>query len=439
MTDKNPGFIVNPSWIVPVVPANIILEDHSLVIQDERIVDLLETQTARQKYPDWPCHELRQQIVIPGLVNVHGHAAMTLLRGYADDKELMDWLNNYIWPIESRVVDHDFVYDGTSLAVAEMISTGTTCAADTYFFPNAVAKAFTDNQFRGQVCMPVVMFSNAWATGEEEHIHKGLAFHDDYKNHRLISTAFAPHAPYTVTDKGFEKIAVYSTELQIPIHLHLHETEDEIATASSETGQRPIERIKDLGLLTPFLQAIHMTQLKDEEITLVTENGVHIAHCPDSNMKLASGFCPVAELHERGVNISVGTDGAASNNNLDMLEEIRSAALLAKGVSKTATTINAAEALAMGTINGARMLGLEDDIGSLEVGKFADFISVDLSAPNFQPIYNPLSQLIYSATGHQVSNVWINGQQVLADSKLTQMDLTRLMANVRQWQGKIES
>ncbi len=439
MTDIAPGFVVSPEWIVPVVPEGEMLRKFSLVIQGKRIIDLIKSADIGQKYTDWPQINLPQHIVVPGLINSHGHAAMSLLRGYADDKDLMDWLNNHIWPVESKVMDYDFVYDGTSLAVAEMISTGTTCAADTYFYPTAVASAFSDQKFRGQVCMPVVQFPNAWAKDEEEHIHKGLSFHDDYKNNQLISTAFAPHAPYTVSDQGFERINVYSEELQIPIHLHLHETRAEVDDAVNETGKRPIERITELGLLSPYLQTIHMTQLTDEEIELVAEKGVHVAHCPDSNLKLASGFCPVTRLRDAGVNVSVGTDSAASNNNLDMLTEIRSAALLAKGVSGIATSVSAEEALAMGTINGAKMMGLDSEIGSIEIGKLADFIAVDLSAPNFQPIHNPLSQLIYSATGHQVTNVWINGEQLLRDGELTQIDLDDIMRRVKHWQERIQS
>ncbi|HIG41175.1 MAG TPA: TRZ/ATZ family hydrolase [Gammaproteobacteria bacterium] len=439
MTDISPGFLINPSWIVPVIPTGIVLTDHCIVVQGERIIALLPGKEARQQYPAWPCHDLPGHILTPGLINTHGHAAMTLLRGYADDLDLMDWLNNYIWPVEGEFVDYDFVYDGSSLAVAEMISTGTTCAADTYFFPTAVASAFTDNKFRGQVCMPVIQFSNAWANGEQEHIHKGLAFHDDHKNNHLINTAFAPHAPYTVTDKGFEQIGVYADELQIPIHLHLHETEDEVNTAVGETGRRPIQRMSELGLLSPALQAVHMTQMTNEEIDLIFKTGVHVIHCPDSNLKLASGFCPVTKLMAKGVNLGVGTDGAASNNNLDMLTEIRSGALLAKGVSGSALSVTAEQALAMGTINGARLLGLDQDIGSIEVGNLADLIAVDLSAHNFQPVHNPMSQLIYSATGHQVSQVWINGEHLLKDNILTQIDLTGLMSNVRQWQEKLHS
>jgi len=437
---KDPfGLIIHATWIAPVRPSNTVLYDHCLVIKDDCIVDLLPFDHCQSKYPEWPIQTLDQHILVPGLVNTHGHAAMSLLRGYADDLELMDWLNNHIWPIESRLVDYEYVYDGTSLAIVEMISTGTTCAADTYFFPDAMAKAYQDNHFRAQVCLPIIQFPNAWANSETAHLEKAIATHHALAEDKLITTALAPHAPYTVTDQGFESILESSKNLGIPVHLHLHETKDEVQGGLDENGQRPIERLRKLGLINNLLQAVHMTQLTSAEIELLAEQGAQIAHCPDSNLKLASGVCPVSELREAGVNVSVGTDSVASNNNLDMLAEIRSAALLAKGISGNATTITAAEALEMGTINGAKFLGLEDSIGSLEIGKQADVISVDLSAPNFQPVHNPLSQLIYSASGHQVDNVWISGRKKMHDNELLDIDLAPLMSRVNRWKDKINT
>jgi 5-methylthioadenosine/S-adenosylhomocysteine deaminase len=432
--------LVSPTWIVPVIPAGVVLENHTLVISENQILALLPTAQALTEYPDAPNLQLQDHIVTPGLINAHGHAAMTLFRGYADDRELMDWLNNHIWPVEGQFVDYDFVYDGTSLVVAEMIRGGTTCAADTYFFPDAVANAFSHNHFRGQVCMPVIQFANAWAKTEDEHIHKGLQFRDDLvKNNPLLTTAFAPHSPYTVTDHGFERTLLYAEELQLPIHLHLHETLTEVKDAVRQHGQRPIARMHSLGLLSPLLQTVHMTQLEAGEITLLANNNVHVAHCPESNLKLASGFCPVGDLIKAGINVAIGTDGAASNNNLDMLEEMRTAAIVAKSVSQDATVVSAHEALALATINGALMLGLEDKIGSLEAGKLADFIAVDLSDLSFAPIYNPVSQMVYAATAHQVSHVWINGVQLLANGQFTQLDSQRVRANTRQWQSKISA
>lgn len=435
---NNNLLVVHARWIAPVIPEATLLEDHSLVIKEDRIVDLLASEEARERYPDAEVMTLNDHILTPGLVNAHGHAAMTLLRGYADDRPLMDWLENYIWPLEAQVVDPRFVYDGTTLAVAEMIRTGTTCAADTYFFPAAVARAFSDHKFRGQVCMPVLQFPSTYATDEDDYIHQGLAFRDDFVKHDpLVTTAFAPHSPYTVTDKGFEKILRYAEELPVPIHLHLHETSTEVQDAVAGSGKRPFKRMSDMGLLSPNLQTVHMTQLNDEEIEQLAVNNVHVAHCPESNLKLASGFCPVDKLRAAGVNVAIGTDGAASNNNLDMLEELRTAMLLAKAVAGDPMIPDAHEALAMATINGARLLGLDDKIGSLEAGKLADFIAVDMSAINLQPIYNPVSQLAYVATGQNVSHVWINGELVLEEGEYLHLDVNRLRHIVAEWQTTI--
>ena len=433
------NFIVAARWIVPVIPAGVCLNHHAVVVTRDRIVDLMPAADAARKYPQFDLVELDHHIVIPGLINAHGHAAMSLLRGYSDDRDLMDWLENHIWPVEAKFVNYEFTYDGTALAVAEMIRTGTTCAADTYFFPDASARAYTDHHFRAQVCLPIVKFSNAWARDEENHIHKALMVHDDLKSNELVSTAFAPHAPYTVTDDGFRTIKMYAEELDLPIHLHLHETATEVDSAVAESGTRPFKRMSDLGLLAPNLQTIHMTQLLDGEIEQLALHGVHVVHCPESNLKLASGFCRVKDLISAGVNVCIGTDGAASNNNLDMLEEIRSAALLAKGVSLDATAVSAHQALAMATINAARMMALDDKIGSLQVGKIADITAIDVSALNFQPMHHPVSQLVYTATGHQVSDVWINGKQLLAGGEFTELDEAGLRDRVRGWQERIQA
>ena len=432
-------FLVTARWIVPIIPADIVLENHSLVISGDVIKDLLPSNEAKSLYPELHEIELPHHLVTAGFVNTHGHAAMTLLRGYADDLELLDWLNNHIWPVEGKLVDYQFVIDGTSLAVAEMLSTGTTCAADSYFFPDVVASVFSENKFRGQVCAPVIQHANAWAGSEHEHIQKGLAFSDSIRGNHLLTSAFAPHSTYSVTEKGFEQIRDHAAEREMPIHLHLHEIRDEVENAVAESGKRPIQRMLELGLMSPSLQTIHMTQLLPGEIEMLAENGVHVAHCPESNMKLASGFCPVHALQKSAVNVAIGTDGAASNNNLDMLEEIRTAALVSKVIADDATSINAHEALAMATINGAKLLGLDHKIGSLEAGKLADVIAVDLSNINFQPIHNPVSQLVYAASGHQVSHTWINGELLYDNYQFTLLDEIRLKAIVGEWQTRIGS
>ena len=429
--------VINARWIVPIVPQGKVLENHSLVLEDGVIKDILPTENLNDGYSQMEMTNLPEHLLTAGFVNAHIHSAMTLFRGFADDLSLSEWLNQHIWPAEAKFVNQRFVRDGTTLAVAEMIASGTTCAADTYFFPEVSAKVFEENYFRAQVGIPVLQFPNAWASSEKEHIVKGLQFYENIRGSPLISGAFSPHAPYTVTDLGFQQVLKQATNLGIPIHLHLHETKKEVETGLMADGRRPYTRVKELGLLKADLQTIHMTELNDEEIESLYKNQIHVVHCPESNMKLASGICPVNELIGNGVNVALGTDGAASNNDLDLLAEARSAAFLSKVTSGCPSSVKAEEALSMATINGARLLGLDKRIGSLEIGKCADIIAVDLSGISFQPIYNPISQLIYAASGQDVTHTWINGECLYKDKRYTKLNLAQLKGRVESWQKKI--
>ncbi len=429
--------IISPSWIAPVVPRDTLLTGYSLVIQNELIHTLLPSEQARTQFPGADEVRLDNHLLTPGFINAHGHAAMALLRGVADDREMMDWLTNWIWPIEGQLVNEQFVYDGTRLAITEMIMGGTTCAAETYFFPEAAARAFTDMHFRAQVGMPVLQFDNAWAKGEEDHIHKGLAFRDSIRNEPLLTAAFAPHAPYSVTDSGFDRVRLYAEQLDTAIHLHLHETASEVSDSLNESGLRPIARMHKLGILSASLQAVHMTQLREDEIELIAANGAQVVHCPESNMKLASGICPVAQLIDAGINVALGTDGAASNNDLDIIQEARTASMLSKVTTGDATSLSANQCLEMMTIAGARFLGIADETGSLEPGKQADLCAIDLSGPTFQPLFNPVSQLIYTATSRDVSDVWIAGRQLLSDGELTEANTRGILEATHEWHTKI--
>lgn len=430
--------LISARWVIPVIPRNSVHENYAIAVHKNRIVDILPADQALGKYQADTLTELPEHVLIPGMINSHGHAAMTLLRGYADDLSLMDWLNNYIWPVEAKWVDFDFVKDGTTLAIAEMLRSGTTCFAELYFFPDAAAKAMLEAKIRGQICFPILQFPSAWAKDEDDYLHKGLQVHDDQRNNELINMAFGPHSPYTVSDKLLQRVMVLSEELDIPVHIHLHETRQEVAEAIELTGKRPLQRLADIGLLSPRLQAVHMTQLTEQEIEQIAENSVHVIHCPESNLKLASGFCPVGRLMKSGVNVALGTDGAASNNDLDMFSEMKTAALLAKAVAGDATVLNAHEALRMATLHGARAIGLEDQLGSLEVGKLADLVAVDLSHLESQPVYNPLSQLVYAHPGNRVSHVWVNGELLLENREFTQLNLDLLIDKVQQWQNKLQ-
>lgn len=428
---------ISASWIIPVVPAGRILEDCSLIIDNGVIVDILPRDTLSERYSILEHLELEGQALLPGLINGHGHAAMSLLRGYADDLELMTWLEQHIWPAETQWVNEAFVQDGSELAIAEMLLSGTTCFSDMYFFPEVTARIVRDAGMRAQIAFPILDFPTVWGTGPDDYFEKGLQLYDDYRSHDRIHIAFGPHAPYTVSDEPLRKIATFAEELQAPIQIHLHETAFEIHTSMSERGLRPSQRLADLGLLSPLTQCVHMTQVNDQDVNLLQQSGASVIHCPDSNLKLASGLCPINRLLDSGINVALGTDGAASNNDLNMLNECQSAALLAKLQSNNAAAVNAQTAIELATINGAKALGMEDSIGSLEIGKSADICAIDLTGMQHQPVYNALSQIIYGNTSNSVSNVWVGGQQLVKNARLHTMSEPPIIQKAKQWRDKI--
>lgn len=429
--------LLHPRWVLPMSGNATVLTGHSIAVSGNRIVALGPTSDLAARFRATHEYQLDKHAVMPGLINAHGHAPMSLLRGYADDMPLYAWLEQAIWPAEARILGETFVADGALLAIAEMLLGGTTCFSDMYFFPDQVAAAATAAGMRAQLACPVFDFATAWARDADDYINKATALRDEYRASDLVSMAFGPHAPYTVSDAPLRRIATLADELDTNIHIHLHENAQEIHDALRATGMRPLARLKQLELLSPRLQCVHMTQLLDGEIELLAEQGVHVVHCPSSNLKLATGFCRTDDLLAAGVNVALGTDSSASNNRLDMFGELRLAALLAKGVSGDAAAVPAITALQMATLNGARALGLEEQLGSIENGKLADLIAVDLDHANTQPVYDPASTLVYSAQASQVSHVWVHGQLLVADGTLTRMDKQQLLANARRWGQQI--
>ncbi len=423
---RNIDTLLHAKWIIPVDNKHRYLEYHSIAIHEEKIIDVLPTTQANDKYSADVNRAYDQHALIPGLINSHTHAAMNLFRGLADDLSLMDWLHNHIWPAEAEHVNEGFIHTGTELAIAEMIRSGTTCFNDMYFFPDITARVAAETGIRASVGLILIDFPTVWANNSDEYIDKGLAVFDHYKGHELIKTAFAPHAPYTVSDKPLKHIRTLADELDLNIHMHVHETAFEVSEAETKNGQRPLARLNELGLLTPSLQAVHMTQLLDDEIALLASSGSHVIHCPESNMKLASGICPVNQLLQAGVNVALGTDSSSSNNNLDMFGEMHSAALLAKVSTMDATAVPAEQVLQMATINGARALGMEEITGSLEVGKFADIVAVNFDTIETVPVYDPISHLVYCSSRDHVTDVWIAGKQRLTDKVLNTIDENRL-------------
>lgn len=430
--------LLNARWIVPVEPEDRVLEHHAIAIQDGRILAILPREEAATHYRAETCLDLNRHVLIPGLINAHTHASMTLLRGLADDLPLMDWLQKHIWPAEARWVNPDFVRDGTQLAVAEMLRGGTTCFNDMYFFPEITAAVARECGMRACVGLIALEFPTTYARDLDEYLSKGLDLHASLQSDSLVRAAFAPHAPYTVSAPALERIGRLADELNIPIHIHVHETAAEVARFQADQGCRPLERLEQIGLLSARLLAVHMTQLEAVEIERLARAGAHVAHCPESNLKLASGFCPTARLDGAGVNVAIGTDGAASNNDLDLLGELRTAALLGKSVAGDAAALPATRVLRMATLNGARALGLAGETGSLEPGKAADIVAVELlGQPETEPVYHPVSQLVYAASRHQVTDVWVAGRRLLADRQLTTLDTTDLIQRARNWRQKI--
>jgi 5-methylthioadenosine/S-adenosylhomocysteine deaminase len=429
--------IIEAGWVVPVVPHGVVLTDHAVAVTGGSIVAVLPIAEARARFVARDTVSRADAALIPGLVNAHTHNPMTLLRGVADDLPLKVWLQQHIWPIEAAVIGPAFVADGVTLAIAEMLRGGTTCCNENYFFPDVQADTYKRHGFRARVGLPVIDFPTAWAASDDEYFDRAGEVHDQWRADGLVATAFVPHAPYTVSDASFERVRLLAEQFDIPVHLHLHETVQEVQQSIEQHGQRPIARIDRLGLFDDRLIAVHMTQLSEAEIALCADRGVSVVHCPESNLKLASGFCPAAAIDRAGVTLAIGTDGCASNNDLDMIGETRTAALLAKAVAQDAAALDAYTALRAATLGGARAMGFEHLIGSLEPGKQADLVCIDLAAIETQPLHHVVSQLVYAAGRQQVRDVWIAGVRKLEDYRLNDIDTGALLAKAREWRMRI--
>ena len=429
--------LIEAGWVVPVAPKGAVLEDHAVALRGDAIVAVGPRAELRARFEAAEVVARPEEALMPGLVNAHAHIPMTLLGGVADDLPLMEWLQGHIWPVEGAVIGPEFVRDGVTLAIAEMLRGGTTCANENYFFPDVQAETYRRFGFRALVGLPVIDFPTAWAKTSDEYFAKAAEVHDAWKADALVGATIAPHAPYTVSDANFERVRDFARERDLRVHLHTHETAQEVRDSIAQHGMRPLARLDRLGLVDDRLIAVHMTQLTDEEIALCAGRGVCVAHCPESNLKLASGFCPVCRLQQAGVTVGIGTDGCASNNDLDMVGETRTAALLAKAVADDASALDAASALHAATLGGAITLGLGDRIGSIEPGKQADLVCIDLGDIESQPLYHVISQIVYATGRHQVSDVWVAGRRKLRDRDLVDMDLPAIRANARQWRDRI--
>ena len=421
--------MIRSRWCLPIAPDPKPIERGALAIEGGRILAIGPAAELDARYQPKAAIDLSNHALLPGLVNAHCHAAMSLLRGAAEDLALEAWLNDAIWPLEGRVVSPEFVRTGTDLAIAEMLARGITCFADMYFFPEEAAQRVSVAGLRAQVAFPIIDFPNPWSSGSAEGFHKGLELHDAYRDDPRIGIAFGPHAAYSVERANLEKTLMYSEEVGRPIQIHLHESAEEVAAAVARNGHSWVAELAEIGLLNPSLQAVHMTELSDADIELVAEHGVQVVNCPTSNLKLANGICPVPRLAAAGVNVALGTDGAASNNALDLFAEARLAALLAKHLGGAAAG-KVDDALRMATLNGAAALGLADEIGSIEPGKQADLIAVDLSGPSLSPVRDPAAALVHGPAGEAVSHVWVAGRCLYADGDYQTFDIASLKREV---------
>lgn len=437
-TSLTPDLLIHARWIAQVQPETL-LENHAVAIQAGRIVDILPSALARERYSPRETVELGEQLLIPGLINLHTHAAMSLMRGLADDLPLMTWLKEHIWPAEAEHVSRQFVLDGTRLACAEMLKGGITCFNDMYFFPDAAAEAAAELGMRAMLGILAIDFPSAYASDAEDYLTKGLAARDAWRDHPLINFCLAPHAPYTVSDPTFTKIQTLAAQLELPIHLHIHETRDEIRDHQAQHGCSPLARLEQLGLLGPQLIGVHAVHLDEQDLDLLSQHGCSIAHCPTSNLKLASGIAPVGAMLERQINVGIGTDGAASNNRLDLFQEMRLASLLVKGLSGDASRLPAHQALRMATLNGAIALGMDKEIGSIEIGKLADLCAIQLDSIEMSPCFDPISHLVNCAGREQVTHVWVQGKCCVFNKTLSHCDTASLKNSVRLWQNRLGS
>jgi len=429
--------LIDARWVIPVNPARRVLEDHSVAVRDGRIVAVLPRTEAHAAYLAAEQLSLPRHALIPGLVNLHTHAAMALMRGFADDLPLTQWLRDRVWPAEARHVSPQFVYDGSLLACAEMLRGGITCFNDMYFYPGEAARAALDLGMRAALGLIVIDVPGAYASDADDYVAKGLALRDALGDQPLLSFCMAPHAPYTVSDQTFARLITLAEELDLPMHMHVHETEGEIERSLARHGLRPLERMRRLGLVGPNLIAVHAIHLTQQEIELLVQNSSSVAHCPSSNLKFANGFAPVARMLAEGVNVGLGTDGAASNNRLDLFQEMRQAALLAKAAGDDARALPAHRALSMATLDGARALRLDHAIGSIEAGKFADLAAVEFTAPDLLPCYDPVSQIVYAAGRENVSHVWVAGR-LLVDNRTLKNPPKNDLENIAiLWQNRL--
>ncbi|HEY54469.1 MAG TPA: amidohydrolase family protein [Caldilineae bacterium] len=405
-----------------------VIEDGAVAISGANIVAVGPVERVRHMVTAEVEVDCRGQLIIPGLVNAHTHVPMTLLRGLTDDLRLDVWLLGYMMPVEREFVGPDFCDVGTRLGCAEMLLSGVTTFNDMYYFEEEIAQATVEVGMRAVLGQSILKFPSPDADSYEESLARCRTFIEAWKDHPLITPAIAPHAPYTNTDEILQAATALALEMDVPLHIHLSETALEVQDAERDFGAPPIEYVHNLGLLDAKVIAAHCVHIKSREIPLLARSGAGVAHNPSSNLKLASGFAPVLDMRAAGIPVGIGTDGTASNNDLDMFEEVRLASFLPKATSGDPTALPASDVFAMATIEGAQALHMDQEIGSIEIGKYADLVVVDQQAPHATPRFhlsanNVYSHLVYAAKSNDVRHVWVHGRQLLQDRRLLTIDL----------------
>ncbi|KAA0257432.1 amidohydrolase family protein [Deferribacter autotrophicus] len=412
-----------------------IVEDSYLLINDEKVEKVVKEIPENQKY-DYKIIERSNSAIFPGFINTHTHLPMVYFRGLADDLPLMEWLQKYIWPAENRWLSDEFVYDATLLAACELIKSGTICANDMYFYSDSIAQALINAGVKGVLGAGVLDFPTKFAKNPDEYLDKAKLLIEKYRDNDLINIAICPHAPYTVSPENYKKCIAFAERYGLVIHTHLAETEWEVNEIYNKYGKTPLKLMDEVGMLDTKSIFAHMVHLTDEEIEVAGKKKVNISHCLESNFKLASGFARVKELLDKGANVSIGTDGAASNNDLDILVEASVVTKFHKAYSGDATALDAKTALDMLTINAAKGLYLENT-GQIKEGNFADFIIVNLDKVHLQPLYNPVSQLIYAAKSSDITDVFINGKHIMENRKILTIDEEEVLDKAKYWGKKI--
>lgn len=436
---ENVDNLIHAKWIITCEETNQVLENHALAIKAGKIISILPSKEASEKFKATSEEHYTSHAVMPGFINSHTHVAMNVFRGLADDLELMDWLHHHIWPAETKWVSEELVYDASLLAMAEMIRSGTTCFNDMYFFLDATAKAATKAGMRAHIGMTIMDVPTAWAKTPEEYFEKAKAFYHNYKNDPLVTPTLAPHSTYTVSEENLIKVKNFADEHHLKINIHLQEASSEIQQSMQEYNKRPLERLHDIGMVSPNLIAIHMTQISDSDMDILQKTKPNLVHCPESNMKLVSGACPVEKLLKAGINVALGTDGAASNNDLNMFGEMRTAAFLGKMTAHDPKAVSAETVLKMATLHGAKALGIDKFTGTLTQGKAADFIAIDLEQIETQPLYHPISQIVYATSRSQVTDVWVAGKQLMKNRTLLTLEVPELLNKAQAWRKKIKN